>query len=159
MVNTRITISNIAFRDKMLYRKARLQALKHYFTSVGFFAGQSNIDGVPFTQIARDNEYGVPSRRVPARPFMAVTMRTSGNAMRGMMLEGAMRYLDRSTTAYDVMVRVGIAYTNAIQRSIASNMPPPNAASTVRIKGFNKTLMHTGQLFKAVSYRVGVSVR
>ncbi|MDH7597550.1 MAG: hypothetical protein QHG98_07435 [Methanothrix sp.] len=44
----------------------------------------------------------------------------------------------------------------AVVKKILSNIPPPNAPSTVRKKGSSKTLVDTGAMVGAVTHRVSV---
>ena len=52
------------------------------------------------------------------------------------------------------MTELGKLGQTLIQEQIISNMPPANAPSTVKQKGFSLTLVHTGRMFDAVTYVV-----
>ena len=41
-----------------------------------------------------------------------------------------------------------------VKLTISNNMPPPNSEKTIKKKGSSKTLIDTGAMRNAVSYRV-----
>lgn len=49
--------------------------------------------------------------------------------------------------------RALIKIENAVVKKILSNVPPPNAPSTVRQKGSSKTLVDTGEMVGHVTHR------
>jgi len=49
---------------------------------------------------------------------------------------------------------VGMKIENAIRLKILSNIPPPNAASTIKAKGSSHTLIDTGEMLDFVSHEV-----
>ena len=49
--------------------------------------------------------------------------------------------------------RALIKIENAIVKKILSNVPPPNAPSTIRQKGSSKTLIDTGEMMGHVTHR------
>lgn len=49
---------------------------------------------------------------------------------------------------------VGMKIENAIRIKILSNIPPPNAASTIKAKGSSHTLIDTGEMLDFVSHEV-----
>ena len=49
---------------------------------------------------------------------------------------------------------VGMKIENAIRLKILSNIPPPNAASTIKAKGSSYTLIDTGEMLESVSHEV-----
>jgi len=52
---------------------------------------------------------------------------------------------------------VGMKIENAIRIKILSNVPPPNAASTIKAKGSSHTLIDTGEMLESVSHEVDFS--
>mgnify|MGYP001436983470 CR=1 FL=1 len=49
---------------------------------------------------------------------------------------------------------VGMKIENAIRLKILSNIPPPNATSTIKAKGSSHTLIDTGEMLDFVSHEV-----
>jgi hypothetical protein len=52
---------------------------------------------------------------------------------------------------------VGMKLENNIRIKILSNIPPPNASSTIRSKGSSHTLIDTGEMLESVSHEVDFS--
>ena len=47
---------------------------------------------------------------------------------------------------------IGMKLENAIRIKILSNVPPPNALSTIKAKGSSHTLIDTGELLESISH-------
>lgn len=122
--------------------------------SVGFFAGTRNNEGKSIPNIARKNEYGDPSKRVPARPFMAITVSRAEGAMLAAMARIARDVVRGGLEATTALNRLGRSFATAIRTTILSNVPPPNTPRTVALKGSSRTLIDTGQMLRAVTYRL-----
>ena len=54
----------------------------------------------------------------------------------------------------DVMYNAGMDLRNAIIRKINSNIPPPNAPSTVKKKKSSKTLVDSGNMINSVDVQI-----
>lgn len=54
----------------------------------------------------------------------------------------------------DVLELLGLRCVGEIQERIATSIPPPNAASTVRRKGSSTTLINHGQLRAGITHKV-----
>ena len=122
---------------------------------IGFLANgplSTYPDGTPVATVAFWNEFGhggeSPS---PPRPFFRTMI-----AKESPSWPGKMEHLAKSTK-FDgaaVLKLIGEDIAGALQESIANFTDPPNAPSTVKAKGFNKPLVDTGQMLRAVSYEV-----
>ena len=53
-----------------------------------------------------------------------------------------------------VVKKAGINLRNEIVKKIHSNIPPPNAPSTIKAKGSSKTLIDTGEMWRSVDTQV-----
>lgn len=53
-----------------------------------------------------------------------------------------------------VVKKAGVNLRNEIVKKIHSNIPPPNAPSTVKAKGSSKTLIDTGEMWRSVDMQV-----
>lgn len=119
--------------------------------SVGFMEGSTYPDGTPVAAVAFWNEYGVPENNQPPRPFF-----------RGMIAEESphwgesMAALAKSTN-YDgpkVLDIMGQTIAGALEESIDDFMAPGNAESTIARKGFDKPLIDTGNMKRAIDWKV-----
>ena len=104
----------------------------------------------PIASVAAANEYGVPERNVPPRPFMKRTV--DGNARKWAT------YVRNELPKMEPMdlrimaVRVAGLAINDTKRTIDELMYPPNAPSTIRNKGFNNPLIDTGTMRDTVTW-------
>lgn len=54
----------------------------------------------------------------------------------------------------DVVIHAGVDLRNAITQKIGSNIPLPNAPSTIKAKGSSKTLIDTGAMWSSIDTQV-----
>lgn len=167
--------------------RAFLKGLEGQEISVGWFPGNVYAgSGTPVAFVAFVNEYGGKRGdvEIPARAPMRITGERHMNEIRDLMREairaGVMGRVDASTA----LDRIGLFAQSKLQDTIGSNLPTPNAESTVegmllrrrnpdgsyeeyragsaqkenrtfgQGKGFNRTLVDTGQLMNTVSFTV-----
>lgn len=127
----------------------------------------SGAQSVSVATYAFYNEFG--TARIPARPFIRSTVeerKSQWAAILASGLRGSRLERQEKERAFRLLGRAAAA---DIQAKIASNMPPPNAPSTVRqkmkrITGGSAqesashapgTLINTGTLLKSIDYEVG----
>lgn len=119
--------------------------------SVGFMEGATYPNGTPVAGVAFWNEYGVPSRNQPPRPFFRQMIAAESPTWPGKMAKLA------KATDYDgdrVLALMGEDIKGALQKSINDLQDPPLAPSTVEAKGFGKPLIDTSHMLNSVSYEV-----
>lgn len=116
---------------------------------VGFLSGATYPDGTSVAQAAFWNEYG--TTRIPSRPFFR-TMISRESPGWGVLLAGAAKHYDYNSDT--VLQFMGTKIAEQLQQSIVEWKDPPNAPSTVRIKGFNKPLIHHGIMQNSVDFEV-----
>lgn len=118
------------------------------YVDVGFQNGATEDDGMLTAAVAALNEYGVPSRGQPPRPFfrrMIAKEKGQWPATAGKLLKQA---------DYDVVEAVGVmgdVIKEQIENSIRELVSPPLAQSTVDRKGFSKPLIDTGNMLNSVT--------
>lgn len=137
-----------ALFDRLIKRVQKSAADKK--VSVGFFESAKYPDGTPVAAVAAYNEFG--SDKTPARPFMRVAIDKNRDKW-GKLLSSCL-----TMTGGDMEKALGMAaeiIVSQIQDEIRAWRDPPNAASTIKKKGFDKPLVDTGQMLNAVSYEVG----
>jgi hypothetical protein len=113
----------------------------------------SGEEGTPIAAYASYNEYGT-GRGVPERSFLRSTFDETIeklNRLRGRLLEAV---YEGRMTAELAGALLGEQHSADIKRKIGSNLPPPNAPSTVRAKGSSSTLIDSGAMRQAVRYEV-----
>ena len=114
----------------------------------GFLQGATYPDGTPVAQVAFWNEFGTV--RIPPRPFFR-GMIAQDSGRWGSLLAGFLRGSYNSVRALRLM---GEHIKDELQQSIVRFTTPENAPSTVKRKGFNKPLIDTGVMQRAVDYEV-----
>ncbi len=117
--------------------------------NVGFLEGATYPDGTPVAQVAFWNEYGTTT--IPPRPFFRTTIEGKSQSWSLVMAKAA--YQSKFDGEY-TMKMVGIRASEDIQQAIVGWTTPGNADSTIAIKGFDKPLIHGGDMMRAVDYEV-----
>lgn len=117
--------------------------------NVGFLANATYPDGTSVAQVAFWNEFGTTT--IPSRPFFR-TMISRESPGWGVLLAGAAKHYDYNSAT--VLQFMGTKIVEQLQQSIVEWKDPPNASSTVRMKGFNKPLIHTSHMQNSVDFEV-----
>lgn len=131
-----------------------------WFESDRYSAGKGSSEGVPVAKIARINEFGATIHRgdkvitIPARPFMRLAWSNFSNDRRQIQAKIAKKMADKKITAAQGLGQIGLALEGYIAKSIKDGSWQPNAASTVKKKGFDKPLIWSGHMFKTVNSKV-----
>lgn len=100
-------------------------------------------------QVGYDNEYGVPDKNIPPRPFLVPGAEQSfDKAARQAILtiangEGEEIALEKAAQ----VIKQGI------QRYITALQTPPNAPLTIMLKGSSNPLIDTGKMRRSISYK------
>ena len=118
---------------------------------VGFGWGDTYPTGEPLALIAAINEYGAPSRGIPPRPFMRITIAAHRSEWPA-QLAARFQYHDGDVRA--AFADMGEIIKSELQDTVRSNVPPPNAPSVVARKGFSRTLIETGYLLQHIKWAV-----
>lgn len=115
---------------------------------------QSNIEKAVFNEFgtrggASGGGWGGP---IPERPFMRNAIRNNRGKYRQAMRTSAPKILKGLTTLRIVLQKLGILAQGDIQHEITTLMTPPNAPTTVILKGSSKPLIDTGEMRQAVTW-------
>jgi hypothetical protein len=119
--------------------------------SVGFMSGATYPDGTPVAAVAFWNEYGMPAKEQPPRPFFRNMIAAESPKWAYKMGKLA------KATDYDgprVLGLMGEDIKGALQQSINDFTTPALAPSTVAAKGFAKPLIDTSHMLNSVTYEV-----
>jgi len=131
-------------------RKAvRTQALVGWFedTSITYESGLKT------WEVAFVNQYGDPENKVPPRNITDVAVENARSA-------GAEDVLSQSVTEYVYnggkfdIEKTAYMLQEAMFDRVVNISQPPNAARTVKNKGFNDPLVESGNLAETVSFKV-----
>jgi hypothetical protein len=119
--------------------------------NVGFMEGATYPDGTPVAGVAFWNEYGVPARGQPPRPFFRKMIAKESDTWPKKMAALAKAY------DYDgakVLAMMGEDIKAALQQSINELESPKLADSTIERKGFAKPLIEDSHMLNSVTYEV-----
>jgi hypothetical protein len=120
--------------------------------NVGFLEGSYEPDtGELIPPIAYRDEFGDPAYRVPPRPFMRGTVAQYSDRWGRDILQFLK---DNRYDAELALMMLGDEIRDQIKLSILDFQDPPNAASTIKKKGFNDPLIDTGGMYDAVDWEV-----
>ena len=126
---------------------------------VGVMESARNIDTHdPVAPYAAANEFG--TSRIPSRPFFRVTIDAKGHEWADYLG----RAIGHGVPLQEALELTGARMVSDVQATIASNMAPANAPSTIRRKLRQEdegggmmhagTLIETGSLLRSIEYEV-----
>jgi hypothetical protein len=105
-------------------------------------AARESDDGKPApannAQIAYWMETGVPSKNIPARPFLAPGIETNKDQIVRLLISAAQNVLNNADVEGQ-LARVGVAAANGIKRYMRSGVPPPLAINTIKARARSRT--------------------
>lgn len=133
-------------------------AMRNAYTTVGVHdqAG-SYEDGIAVALVAYFNEFG--TENAPERSFLRSTMDENRERIFGWIKEGQARIFAGKSTPEKELRALGFKVSELVKNKIKSNVPPPNAPSTLARKEAlgqgTKTLMASKLLLRSIGYEVG----
>jgi phage gpG-like protein len=96
-------------------------------------------------------ENGSLARRIPARPFLKITLANKSERYRSIYR----RNVKNKLAVMDIAKRIGKALASDIRKTIKDFRTPDNALSTKRKKKYKgKVLIWRGRLLRSIDYRV-----
>lgn len=116
---------------------------------VGVLESATYPDGTPVAMVAFWNEYG--TKTSPVRAFF----RTTVSDQKKNWVLSVQNLMKMHDDPKKVMGLIGEHMRGQIVQSINTWTDPPNAPYTVRMKGFQKPLVDSGQLMRSISFEVG----
>lgn len=112
-----------------------MEVIRRYPTAhveIGFFSGAGKYQGnnpPDVAEVALWNEFGTSTS--PARAFMGPAIDENEGKINRWREEAVNNILDKGWTVQQALEMVGFRMKTLIENKIKSNVPPPNAASTV----------------------------
>lgn len=131
--------------------------------SVGWLKGfhYDNEENTAVAQVAMQNEYGVPAKHIPPRPFMRPTSAEHLKEWQKLFAQ----FIKKQPIS-DVFEKLGLVVSGQIKAKIASIWEPPLSPVTVQMRmqryrsknppqqGIYKPLVDTGVMLASVSYEI-----
>ena len=128
---------------------------------VGYPAGKTD-PGIVMQAVW--NEFGTQGRTprrggwggpIPERPFVRNAMRNGVEKFKAQARYDARKIVLGELKMTTALENLGLVGKSEIQRSISSNIPPPNADLTLKLKnGKTQTLIDTGEMRQKTTYHV-----
>lgn len=111
--------------------------------------------GIPVASVAATQEYGYPSKGIPARPFVRPTIAAEENSWKAIAKEGSKQVLAGNQDIGDVMEAIGMKAAGDIRKAITLVFEPPLSPRTIAARlarlsdkktvgGLTKPLIDTG---------------
>ncbi len=140
-------------------------ALTNTELKVGWFESNRYPNGTPVAYIATINEFGSPSRNIPARPFMRPTVIRGRDFWKEFVMQETKKAYNGRQTVSGMFNALGLNVSGEIGRSISEVFEPPLSPVTIRarlrklenqvtIGNLYKPLVETGLMFTSVTYVV-----
>lgn len=118
---------------------------------IGFLAGATYPDGTSVPMVAALNEFGIPSKNQPPRPFFRQMIAAKSGEW-----PGAVGKLLKAND-FDVaktLDQAGAAIAGQLRQSIVDLTSPPLSPKTIKAKGFDKPLIDSGVMSNSVDHQV-----
>jgi hypothetical protein len=110
-------------------------------------------DGFTLVDAAIVNEFGSDDGHIPERAAHRTTFREQKASMDRRML-GITRLVVEGRDPKPLMEKLGLFYVSKLRQQVIAWDNPPNAASTVRIKGANNPLVDTGRTLNSIQHLI-----
>lgn len=136
---------------------AQQKAAKGMLVRVGFLEGSTHTSKsgsgeiVQTAQVAAWNEWGDPKHNRPPRPFFRQMIESKKGGW-GRSMANILK--NNNGDVRGMMVLMGEGIKGQLQHSINEFTDPPLAASTIKAKGFDKPLVDTAEMLRAVDFQV-----
>lgn len=127
------------------------------YVSIGVHEGAGAYpDGTLIAEVALFNEFGTET--APERSFIRSTLEEHKADLNRWRQEFLQKMLLEGWTTEKALNAMGFRIAELVRNKIKSNVPPPNAPSTLRAKQRHgvapNTLIDTGLLLRSVTYQV-----
>lgn len=139
--------------DKLIEAiRARSNSIRRARTvRVGFLKNATYPNGTSVALVAATNEFGVPSKGQPPRPFFRRMIAEHEGEWSGAI---AVLLRKNNFDAALTLDQVGQAIVGQLQESIQKFTDPALKQSTIDRKGFSKPLIDTAVMIRSVSHEV-----
>lgn len=142
-----------------------MKDIKTHTLQVGFFESAKYPDGTPVALVAAAHEFGVPSRGLPARPFMRPTIASRKKHWSAYLAKLAANILTGEDTVEAGLEKLGLAVAGDIKKTISKVTEPELKKKTVAAKrrklvrasgktNLTKPLIETGVMIASVTHEV-----
>lgn len=132
---------------------------------VGWFKDSKYEDGIQVALVAAQNEFGNPSKNIPARPFLRPTVIREENNWIKISNDGAKKILKGQLTIDQVLDLLGFKAEADVKKSIELVYNPPLARATIqarlskyknktKVGNLTKPLVDTAHMLNTVTHEL-----
>jgi len=138
----------------------RIEVTVGLHEDLGVHPGPNNDDNLTYAQIGSIQEFGATVRHpdgapidIPSRPFTASTFDKNKSKIIADIVEMQKKLVAGQSAKASARI-VGENHEARQKAAMTAWSTPPNSARTVKLKGFNDPLVHTGAMIKGVGTKV-----
>jgi hypothetical protein len=103
-------------------------------------------------RIAVWNEFGVPAKNIPSRPFFRNAIDGNREKLKEFKKDIYEQVLQKKITPHQALELIGLWMQDKIRESILKGSWMPNSERTKREKGSSKPLIDSGQLINSLTF-------
>jgi len=119
---------------------------------VGILKGTGSYgNGAKLAEVAFWNEYG--TKRIPPRPFLRPTIYSNSRMFKNLFKVAIRNVLLNKTTLKKASGEIGLQAQSMVRKEMTDLTEPPNAESTIEIKGSSNPLIDTGRLRQSINFQ------
>lgn len=113
-------------------------------------------DGTPLQEVAAIQEYGLPAKNIPPRPWLAVTYYdpTTRQGLDALVSRVIGNMLESPASSSGAAKKIGEYYASRMQTIIRTFPWPPNAPLTLRNKTGDKPLIDTAKFVSHINAEI-----
>jgi len=126
LVEVKRTVSDVS---KNL--EVALKGLSNKVGKVGWFEKSKYQDGTHVAAVAAQNEYGNPSKHIPARPFMRPSIIEKQQEWQDVVANGSKAVINGKAKGEDVFEAIGLKASGDIRKKITQIFEPPLSPVTI----------------------------
>ncbi len=140
--------------------KKRLLKLGRMSVKVGVLGtgkgNQTHTEDFTMLELATVQHLGSPKLGIPARPFITDAIKANRKEQAKVSAAIVRGIINRGTSNKTALDTLGVWATAKVKAHVLSGPPmkPPNAASTVALKGSSRPLVDKGRMINAVTHEV-----
>lgn len=116
--------------------------------------GHSSKEPLTVAQIAAVQEFGSSDGTIPERAPLRSAMAEHEAELKKLTKKCVQKILDGKMNQTQALGLLAQRAQDWIKAKITSNIPPPNAPSTVAAKGSDRTLVDTAQMLNSVEWEI-----
>lgn len=106
--------------------------------------------------VAIQNEFGVPSKRIPPRPFMAQSADQHRTEALQRLEKGTSEIFAGKSNVVNVLSKIGVWFVGKVREQFTKGNFKPNTAFTVAKKGSSTPLIDTGRLRQSIQHELEI---